>query len=795
MADKPDKSGKKKKHGGEGRRMGLFISLIWTLLILLLYVLPRMEGSYYRFLRLNLLDIIEAYTLNFRFQVRGPRMPTDHILIVAVDEKTHDRLGRWQSTGRAWTADFIRILTQGGARVIGFDVSFSTTGENTALQAIQSLKADYLSKTGSNADPDYLKHLQELETDLDYDARLEEALKSFGNAILGTYYLSANDARQITPEQSEANQQLISRTRYGILRYRSAIRPPLKLERGVEAELNIPRFSNAAKSFGHFNVFPDVDGNRRWVPLLMEYKGNYYPSLDLEIARFALDPNASQPIIYIRETTEGRYGEVDSILLKDILIPVDEQARLLINYYGPEGMFRYYSLADVILCERITGKPLDSRCEKEIRPENVKDKIVLLGWTGDISQDLHPTPFQAKFPGVEIHATVIENILQRDFLTRPGIAIAVDGLVILCVGFLIGFLLPRLRLVTGIALTLFCITLLAGFVYGAFIYSKVWLNFTYPFLLIAISYTSLTSYKYFSEERRKREIRNAFQHYVSPAVVDELLEDVERLKLGGERKYLTVLFSDIRGFTSMSEKLDAEKLVHFLNGYLTPMTDIVMDYKGTLDKYMGDAIMAFFGAPLPQEDHAVRACKTALDMMAKLREMRIQWKTQGYPFLDIGIGINSGEVVVGNMGSHSRFDYTIIGDQVNLASRLEGVNKLYGTNIVLSENTYKLIKDHPFVVRELDRITVKGKIEPVTIYELIGEGIPSPEVQDFIHTFEAGLKEYRNQNWDQAIFCFEKALKIKTEDKACKLFLEHCQNYKLNPPPPHWDGVHEIKEK
>lgn len=794
MADKTDETRKKKKHGGESRLMGLFISLIWTLVLLLSSTLPQM-GDSYQFLKLSLLDIIEAHTLNLRFQLRGPRTPTDKILIVAVDEKTHDRLGRWQSTGRAWIADFVNIMTKGGARVIGFDVSFSTTGENTTLQAIQSLKADYLSKAGDNPNSDYLKHLQELETDLDYDTRLETALRNFGNAILGTYYLSADDARQITLGQSEVNQQLISRTKYGILRYHSAIRPPLKLEHGVEVELNIPRFSNAAKSFGHFNVFPDVDGSRRWVPLLMEYKGKYYPSLDLEVARFALDPNASQPVIYIRETTKKRYGEVDSVLLKDILIPVDEQARLLINYYGPQGMFRYHSLADVILCERITGKPLDSRCEKEIRSEEVKDKIILLGWIGDISQDLHPTPFQGKFPGVEIHATIIENILQRDFLTRPGTALAVDGLVILGMGFLIGFLLPRLRLVTGIALTLCCIALLAGFVYGAFIYLKVWLNFTYPFLLIVLNYTTLTSYKYFTEERRKREIRNAFQHYVSPAVVDELLEDVEKLKLGGERKYLTILFSDIRGFTSMSERLDPEELVHFLNEYLTPMTDIVMNYKGTLDKYMGDAIMAFFGAPLPQEDHAIRACKTAIDMMTKLREMQVQWKTQGYPFLDIGIGINCGEVVIGNMGSQDRFDYTIIGDQVNLASRLEGVNKRYGTNIILGENTYQLIKDHPFIVRELDRITVKGKIEPVTIYELIGEGIPSQEVQDFIHAFEAGLKAYQNRNWDLALFCFEKALKIKTEDKACKLFLEYCQNYKLNPPPPDWDGVHEMKEK
>jgi len=784
-----DKSDKKKKRRSRKPYIGPLISLALTFLLLFLYILSRPEIGrlkYIGFVKLDLLDIIEAKTLDFRFKLRGTRKPRGNdIVIVAVDEKTHDRLGRWQSTGRLWIANLVNILTEGGARVIGFDVSFSTAGENNALEAIQSLKASYLaSREGSPPDPNYLDQLRGVEKELDYDGKLEAALRIFGNAILGNYYfLSSEEVKHILPEQSQLNEKIISRAKYeNIIGYRSKLRPPLNLQHVLEIEPNIPRFSDAARSFGYFNVPPDVDGNRRWAPLLIEYKGKYYPSLDLEVARFALDPDPSKrPFIYINEETAKEYVDVDKIQLGNIIIPVNEQGKLLINYYGPKGMFPYYNLADVVL--------------GEVPPQEFKDKIVLVGWIGIISQDLHPTSFQEDFPGVEIHATILENILRRDFLTRPGSTIIVDSLIILVLGLGIGFLLPRLSPINGILLALACLILLAGFVHGAFIYSKVWLNFTFPFLTLTLNYVLLTSYKYFTEERHKREVRHAFQHYVSPAVVDEILQDIEKLKLGGERKYLTALFSDIRGFTTMSERMKAEELVPFLNEYLTAMTNIVMDYKGTLDKYMGDAIMAFYGAPLPQEDHGVRACRTALNMMAKLKEMRVQWEAANYPFLDIGIGINSGDMVAGNMGSHDRFDYTIIGDEVNLASRLEGVNKEYGTNIIISENTYRLIKDLPFIVRELDRITVKGKKEPVTIYELMGEGASTQETQDFIKAFEEGLKEYRSKNWDKAIFYFEKALSIKAGDKASELFIERCQEYKLEPPPAEWDGVFKMTKK
>ncbi|MBD3304992.1 hypothetical protein GF339_01410 [candidate division KSB3 bacterium] len=293
----------------------------------------------------------------------------------------------------------------------------------------------------------------------------------------------------------------------------------------------------------------------------------------------------------------------------------------------------------------------------------------------------------------------------------------------------------------------------------------------------------------------RNKVKGAFQQYVSTAVVDEMLRHPEKLHLGGERKVLTVLFSDIRGFTSISEGMESQDLVEFLNAYLTQMTDIVLKYDGTLDKYMGDAIMAFYGAPVDQEDHPQRACASALEMMHRLREMQTAWRAQGKPPLDIGIGINSGVMTVGNMGSVKRFDYTVMGDNVNLGSRLEGTNKQYGTNIIISEYTYQHIQGQ-FVTRELDLVRVKGKAEPVTIYELVGrEGEVAEEMLQGISQFEAGIAAYRAMQWDAAIEHFTAALTHYGNDMPSQLYLTRCQTYQQTPPPKGWDGVYIMTTK
>ena len=311
--------------------------------------------------------------------------------------------------------------------------------------------------------------------------------------------------------------------------------------------------------------------------------------------------------------------------------------------------------------------------------------------------------------------------------------------------------------------------------------------------MIAI-YLGIAIYRYVKEEREKKKIRGAFQYYLTASVINEMLKDPTNLKLGGDKKDLSVLFSDIRGFTTISEKLTPEELVRLLNEYLTAMTNIVFKYEGLLDKYMGDAIMAVFGAPLDQPDHARRACLTALEMMEDLHKLQKKWEAEGRPILNIGIGINTGDMVVGNMGSEMRFDYTVMGDMVNLGSRLEGINKEYGSNIILSEFTYNVVQDS-VSCRELDWVRVKGKNKPVKIFELLGEKKDEGNWKDLITNFEKGLMLYREAKWDEAIESFQRVLTIRADDFASSMYIERCKSLKEQPPPQPWDGVFTMTKK
>jgi len=404
------------------------------------------------------------------------------------------------------------------------------------------------------------------------------------------------------------------------------------------------------------------------------------------------------------------------------------------------------------------------------------------------------TPFSAVYPGVEIHATVIDNILRQNFLIHSGWIKFIDVCIIAFVGLIIGFFLPRLKAMAGMALS---VTLILAFILIntiIFIRYNVWMNMIYPLLTMLLCYLGITVYRYVTEEREKKKIRGAFQYYLTASVVNEILKDPSKLKLGGDKKNLSVMFSDIRGFTSISEKLSPEKLVQLLNEYLTAMTNIVFKYDGLLDKYIGDAIMAVFGAPLDQPDHARRACLTAVEMMTELRRLQIKWKAEGWPLINIGIGINTGNMVVGNMGSEMRFDYTVMGDSVNLSSRLEGTNKEYGTNIIVSEFTHEVVKDE-FFFRELDAVRVKGKKLPVRIFELLGEQKDKAQWQEFTESFEKGLELYRSGRWDEAIAKFKNVLEAKPGDFPAQLYIERCEALKENPPEGKWDGVFTMTRK
>ncbi len=478
-----------------------------------------------------------------------------------------------------------------------------------------------------------------------------------------------------------------------------------------EAVPPTPLLSKAAKGIGFANIFPGSDNVIRTMPLLLKWQNWYYPSIDLLIVMQYYGIGKEDI-----EIKWGKYIKLKNIPAakmarpnaeREIKIPIDKRGFMDVNFIGGFGSFEHY--------------PYSYFCrEGDMLKENntsLKDKIVLVAAyavTG-IATDEKQSPYGATF-GIEHHANVLNTILSQNFLIKFN---DMENLIVmLVIALLMGLIVPRISIISSFVFTvLTAVAYMVGsyIIFDLFSYMAA---FASPLLQIGFTFTLIVVYRVLTEQREKKFIRQTFSKFVSPKVVDELIKTPDMAKLGGERKTITVLFSDIRGFTSMSEKMTPEELVDHLNTYLQAMTDIVIKYDGTLDKYVGDEIMAFWGAPVPQQDHALRACRAALEMMTKLNEMNIVWQQQKKEIIRIGIGLNTGPMVVGFVGSSSRMDYTLMGDMVNLGARLEGTNKIYSTGIIISEFTYEEVREH-VIARELDLIRVKGKEKPVTIYELI----------------------------------------------------------------------------
>ena len=464
----------------------------------------------------------------------------------------------------------------------------------------------------------------------------------------------------------------------------------------LKAKMVLPtllRFSAFAKALAHINMIPDMDGTIRWEVLAIQYQGDYYAPIGLQAARLYRGLKSEDLALDYR----------GSVQLGDTTIPVDGFGRMLINFRGPNNTFPMYSISDIL--------------DRTIRARAFRDKIVLIGATAQGIYDLRVTPFSTNMAGIEKHASVVDTILRKDFIYRT--EATVIPLILLFAGIL-GIYLPRLGAKAGAGLFLALFVGYGWIVYYLFISKGIWFNFVYPSSALVFGYTSQTAYRFFTEERRARDIRKMFSSYVSKRIVDELIRDPSKARLGGERKEITVLFSDIRGFTSFSEKHQPEEVVSMLNEYLGAMTDIVFKYDGTLDKFIGDAIMALWGAPIGQPDHAERAVRCALAMGEKLGELQKKWADEGKPVLDTGIGINTGEMVVGNMGAEEKkMDYTVIGDHVNLGARVESLTRQYNNHIIITEFTYEKVKDI-VEVNKLGSVTVKGKERPLVIYDLVG---------------------------------------------------------------------------
>ena len=578
--------------------------------------------------------------------------------------------------------------------------------------------------------------------------------------------------------------------------------------------INIDSLQNASTYTASFAAFQDNDGKIRHNPLFYR-TGNrlgvsFVPSLALQTYLVA-HPGYQAEVDIDYDPKDARQKKITSVTVRDVnkdatpvmTIPVDGQGRLKINYAGGTRMFPYVPAKEILNDKptmKIERRVFDPESKRYLDKEEtvnkadfIKDKSFIFGITAVGVYDLRVTPFEKNFPGPETHLNVLANLFDANFLRVDTDESRKMIWTLIGFGLLLSFAVAQSGALLG-----FIITLSAEV---GLIFLDQWLlhrgivaTMVLPVLLIISIYVCLTLYKYFTEERKKKHLRSTFAKYVSPAVVDEILKSPENIELGGKKLRMSVFFSDVRGFTTISEKLDPQALSDVLNMYLTPMTEIVFANRGTLDKYMGDAVMAFFGAPIPFPDHAKYACRCALQSIEKLKELQKEFKEQDLPNIDIGIGINTSEMSVGNMGSDTVRSYTVMGDGVNLGSRLEGINKEYGTRIIISQFTYEDVKN-AFTAREIDWVRVKGKNEPVRIFELICEGPAPAEWTVCLEKFKEGFVLYHERKFSEAKIKFQEALAARPGDPVSELYIERCDDYLHELPPENWDGVYVMKTK
>ena len=729
-----------------------------------LLVVMVFAGNAARFYRMDFVDQMSTILYDYRLRLTMPRTVDDRIVILDIDEKSLKEEGRWP-----WGRDRMALLMDKlfdkyGIAVVGFDVVFAERDESSGLKVLQKLGQNQLKEVAQ-----FQAVLSQIQPQLDYDSLFADKIRN-RKVVLG-YYLtnqreinvSGSLPEPVFPEGTFKGRQIEfnSMTGYGA---------------------NLPELQKAAASAGHFNPVIDFDGRVRRVPMLQEFGGAYYESLSLAMVRTLLDQPALKPG-YAEGSTDGYGGlewlELDTAAGK-LKIPVDSAVSSYVPYRGGEGGFRYISITDV-LHDRVSIAQL-------------KDRIVLVGTTAPGLQDLRATPVSEIFPGVEVHANMISGILDQNLKERPAYMLGAEVVWLLLIGVALSFLLPHLGAVKAMLASAIILAAASGMNIALWHYGNILMPAADSLIMIGVLFTLNMSYGYFFESRTKRQITGLFGQYVPSEVVDEMVKHPESVSMQGESREMTVLFSDVRGFTTISEGLAPKELSLLMNEFLTPLSRVVYKHRGTIDKYMGDCIMAFWGAPLPDTGHARNAMLAGMEMQAALKALRPQFKEHGWPEIHVGVGINTGRVSVGNMGSEVRVAYTVMGDEVNLASRLEGLTKQYGAGIIVGENTRHAVTD--FIYRELDHVRVKGKDKPVAIYEPIGlTGEVSKAMHDEIRLFHEVRRLYRKQDWDQAELQLMNLQRTSPETELYSIYAKRIGYYRKNPPAADWDGVFVFQTK
>ena len=721
-------------------------------------------------LPIGVLQRLDDIIYDARLRSTMPRTLDDRIVIVDIDEKSLAEVGRWP-WGRDKLANLTNELFDGQKiALLGFDVVFAEADESSGLKRLRALAQSELKDQ-----PGFTQKLEQIQASLDYDGLFAKALEK-RPVVLGYFFTGDADGRSsgVLPPAVMQREALQGR--------------PIRFISWKGHGSNIEQLARAAPMAGFFNPIVDSDGVVRSIPLISEFKGQYYEALSLAMYRMLAGLPAVEPGFPRDRFMSRSYQGLESIVLRrgdgTRALPVDDRVASLVPFRGPGGVsggaYKYVSAADVLA--------------KRIPPDSLKDRIVLVGTTAQGLLDLRVTPVGETYPGVETHANVISGLLDGQMLVKPDYTMGYEVVILLLSGLTLAFTLPLLSATRAVLVSAGTIALLLGMNLWLYLGAGLVLPLASALVVALTAFALNMSYGYFVESRSKRELAHLFGTYVQPELVDEMVKDPITYNMKATNKELTVMFCDMRGFTKMSETMEPTQLQELLNAVFSRLTDVIQANRGTIDKYMGDCVMAFWGAPVATPNHAQLAVKTAIEMSAAVRKINEEHRASGIPVIGIGIGLNTGTMCVGDMGSDIRRSYTVIGDAVNLGSRLEGLSKIYGEDIVVSETTRRLVPE--FGWTELDKVRVKGKEQAVAIFFPLGALQQLEKAQvDEMKTWAALVKAYRAQDWDQCDLMLMNLQRMNAKKYLYELYSDRVASMRLLPFDPTWDGATNFETK
>jgi adenylate cyclase len=724
-------------------------------------------GDGAKFYRLGFVQFIDAKLYDYRLRLTLPDKGDERIVILDIDEKSLKEDGRWPWGRDKMAALMDELFDRYGVAVVGFDVVFAERDNSSGLKVLQDLGKNQFKDVAQ-----FQSVLKQIKPHLEYDNLFAEKIGQ-RNVVLGFYF--SNSERGSDKSISGVLPEAVFTP--GTFKGR-----PITFMRWDSYGANLPELQGSAATAGHFNPVVDFDGVVRRVPMIVEYEGAYYESLSLAVVRTVLGMPKLSP--GYATSKDKNYGGLEWLDLEssqgNLRIPVDAEVSALVPFRGERGSFRYISVSDAL--HGRTALP------------DLQNKIVLVGTSAPGLMDMRSTPVGEVYPGVEIHANMISGILNQDIKQNPPYVLGANVLLLLLFGLTLAILLPLLSPIQGTLVSAGVLALTVVVNASLWQFANIALPLAGGLVMVAALFALNMTYGYFVESRTKRQITGLFGQYVPSELVDEMSKNPEQVSMEGESREMTILFSDVRGFTTISEGLEPRELSLLMNEFLTPLSRVIYGHRGTIDKYMGDCIMAFWGAPLHDGRHAYHAVVSGLEMQRTLSALQPHFKEKGWPEIHIGVGINTGRVSVGNMGSEVRMAYTVMGDAVNLASRLEGITKEYGAGVLVGEGTKE--EAHEFVYRELDLVRVKGKDKPVAIFEPLGlVGEVDQAVLEETKLFQQALRLYRKQEWDKAELQLYNLLKIAPKSKLYAVYAERVSYYRNNPPGENWDGVFVFKTK